>query len=192
MRYIKLTYRTFLEKAPWLVTTWLMLLYISCMYLNEKMYPLKCSLSTDIINMFHTVNQFNHWFRCHNVFEIGIKCACSIYDLFHHSSSLLDTHFVLIVARNYSWLEKNGFLLPDKYLRLLAPAFLKICKSYKSCSTKRYVCQKLLRSCTICSGCSAKCKIIYNIVSKWFIFWNQLFTLCHISSTCLSPTNLSN
>ena len=81
-------------------------------------------------------------------------------------SSLLDTHFVSMDPRNYSWLEKNGFLLPDKRLHQLLPALLKICKSCKGCSTKRYVCWKLLGSCTVYCGCCAKCQNIYNIVSE--------------------------
>ena len=60
--------------------------------------------------------------------------------LIRRLSSLLDTHFVSMGPRNYSWLEKNGFLLPDKCLHQLPPALLKICKSFKGCSTKRCVC----------------------------------------------------
>ena len=63
-----------------------------------------------------------------------------LFYLIRRLSSLLDTHFVSMVPRNYSWLEKNGFLLPDKCLHRLPPALLKICKSCKDCSTKRCVC----------------------------------------------------
>ena len=79
-------------------------------------------------------------------------------------SSLLDTHFVSRDHRNYSCLEKNGFLLPGKCLYQSPTALLKICKSCKGCSTKRYVCRKLLRSCTVYCGCRAKCQNIYIIV----------------------------
>ena len=89
-----------------------------------------------------------------------------LFYLIRRLSSLLDTHFVSMDPRNYSWLEKNDFLLPDKCLRQIPPDLLKICKSCKGCSTKRYVCQKLLGSCTIYYGFGAKCQNIYNIVYK--------------------------
>ena len=87
---------------------------------------------------------------------------------------LFNTSFIIIVgytfcldgARNYSWLEKNGFPLPGKCLRQLPLALLKICKSCKCCSTKRCVCRKLLGSYTVYCGCAAKCQNIYNIVSE--------------------------
>ena len=45
---------------------------ISFLYWKEKMYPLKRSMSTDIINMLRPTHQFSHWFRPHTVFEMGI------------------------------------------------------------------------------------------------------------------------
>ena len=39
-----------------------------------------------------------------------------LFYLIRRLSSLLDTYFVSIDPRNYSWLEKNDFLLPDKCL----------------------------------------------------------------------------
>ena len=101
-----------------------------------------------------------------------------LFYLIRRLSSLLDTHFVSMDPRNYSWLEKNDFLLPDKCRRQIPPDLLKICKSCKGCSTKRYVCQKLLGSCTIYYGFGAKCQNIYNIVYKWLIFWKKSFTVC--------------
>ena len=62
--------------------------------------------------------------------------------------SLLKTHFVLMDPRNYSLLEKNGYLLPDKCLRQLPPALWKICESCKV-AQQRDVYGKLLGSCTI-------------------------------------------
>ena len=89
-----------------------------------------------------------------------------LFYLIHRLSSLLDTHFVLMDPRNYSWLEKNGFLLMDKCLHQLPPALFKTCKSCKCCSTERCVCQNLPGSCTVYCGCGAKCQNIYNIVSE--------------------------
>ena len=45
---------------------------ISFLYWKEKMYPLKRSMSTDIINMLRVTHQFSHWFHLHTVFEMGI------------------------------------------------------------------------------------------------------------------------
>ena len=45
----------------------------------------------------------------------NVHIMCLFY-LIRRLSSLLDTHFVSMDPRNYSWLEKNGFLLPDKCL----------------------------------------------------------------------------
>ena len=75
-----------------------------------------------------------------------------LFYLIRRLSSLLDTHFVSMDPRNYSWLEKNGFLLPDKCLCQLPPALLKICKSCKGCSRKRCVCRILLGSYTVYCG----------------------------------------
>ena len=137
--------------------------------------PLKCSMSTDIINMLHATHQLNRWFHCHTVFEMGNIML--LFYLIHHLSLLLDTNFVPMDHCNYSWLEKSGFLLLDKCLRQLPPVLLKIWNSCKDCSTKRYLCWKLLGSCRIYRGCGAKCQNIYDIVSEWFIFWKQSFTL---------------
>ena len=46
-------------------------------------------------------------------------------------SSLLVTHFFSMDPCNYSWSEKNVFLLPDKSPRHLPPVLLQICKSCK-------------------------------------------------------------
>ena len=56
-----------------------------------------------------------------------------------HGITRWDTHFVSMDPPNYSWFQKNGFLLPDKCLCQLPPTLLKICKSCKRCSTKRCV-----------------------------------------------------
>ena len=164
MRYTKLLYWTVLEKATWLIMTWLMLLKknISCLYWKEKMYPLKRSMSTDVIKMLRAMHQFNVWFHCHVCIHFFIciwngHIMCLFY-LICCLSSLLDRYFVLIGPQNYSWLEKNGFFLPHKCFLQLPPALLKICKSCKSCSTKGLcvcvcvcvcVCLELFGSCTI-------------------------------------------
>ena len=75
-----------------------------------------------------------------------------LFYLLRRLSSLLDTHFASMDPRNYPWLEKNGFLLPDKCLCQLPPVLLKICKSCKGCSTKRCECRKLFGSCTVYCG----------------------------------------
>ena len=105
--------------------------------LKGKMYPLKRATITDIINMLRATHQFNHRFYCHTLFEMGIWLC--LFCLIRCLSSLLDINFVSMDPRNYSCLEKNGFLVPDKCLRQLTPALLKICKSCKGCLTKRCV-----------------------------------------------------
>ena len=46
---------------------------ISCLYSKEKIYHLKRSMSTYFINMLRTYY--------HAVFEIGIECVCSMFDM---------------------------------------------------------------------------------------------------------------
>ena len=57
--YTKLFYCTVLLKGAWLIMAWLMLLKnISCLYSRQKVYPLKSSMSKDIINMLRATHQF--------------------------------------------------------------------------------------------------------------------------------------
>ena len=102
------------------------------------MYPLKRSMSTDIINMLRQKTPIQ--LLVPSSYCIRNEHIIRLLYLIRRLSSLLDTHFVSMDPRNYSWLEKNGLLLPDKAKRQLPPALLKIRMSCKSYSTKRCVC----------------------------------------------------
>lgn len=146
-----------------------LLMNMSCLYSKVKIYPLKHSMSADIIKMLGTTHQsmvsLSYCIRNEHI-------ICPFY-LIGRLSSLSDTRFLLMDTRNYSWFEKNAFLLLDKFLRQLPQVHLQICKSCKDCS-KRCVCLK------------PGVQNIYNIMSEqiklnmkdWLIFWKLSFALC--------------
>ena len=114
---------------------------ISCLYWKEKIYTLKRSMSTICIM---STTQYHQYVRYHTLTQLLVPspyCVWNrhimcLFNLIRCLSSLMNTHFVSMYSRNYFWLEKNDFLLPEKCLRQLPLALLKIWQSCKGFSKK--------------------------------------------------------
>ena len=114
-----------------------------------------------------------------------------LFYLIRRLSSLLDTHFVSMDPRNYSWLEKNDFLLPDKCLCQIPLDFLKICKSCKGCSTKRYVYQNTSWKLHNVMVLVQNVKIFTTLCTNDWSFERNRLLFVHISSPWLFWTNFT-
>ena len=75
-----------------------------------------------------------------------------MYYLIRRLSSLLDKHFTSPDPTLYGWKEKNGYLLPRKYLNKMPNSLIRTCNC-KDCSSKNCSCYRTISSCTIYCRC---------------------------------------